>query len=146
MIGVTHGQGENAGRHPLMATAVPHRPFLPPSLAARDFPGRPPIALRIHQVILFLPAQHEAQRESKEQTEPETAGEALIKDVQDPSLERHLEQELALFIAFEGGASTTTGPPMHACQIGGSCCWSRPTRITASQCRPGTKMGPRGGV
>jgi len=116
-----HRKGENAGHDPLVATAVPHRAFLPSSLAARDFPGRPPVALRIHQLILFLPAQHEAQRERKEQAEPETAGKALIKDVQHPSspLERQLEQEFALLIAFERLAGTPTGPPAHARQFGG---------------------------
>ncbi len=118
---MTHGQGENAGPHPEMAAAVPHRPLLPASLAPRDFPGGSPIALGIHQLILFFPAQHKAQREGEEQAEPETAGEALIKDMQYPSspLNRQLEQEFALLIAFEGLAGTTTGPPAHSGQVGG---------------------------
>jgi hypothetical protein len=57
---------------------------LPPSLATRDFPGCPSVALRIQQLILFLPSQHKAQLESKEQAEPETACKALVKDMQDP--------------------------------------------------------------
>ena len=56
MIRVTHGQGKNAAPHPEMAAAVPHRPLRPSWLAPRDFPGGPPIALGIQQLILFFPA------------------------------------------------------------------------------------------
>ncbi len=138
MIRVRYGQGENAGCHPLVSTAVPHRALLPPPLATRDFPGRPPIALRIHQVIVFLPAHHEAQCERKEQAEPETEGLALITDMQHPSspLGCHLEQEFALLIAFEGlscGPGWSTSPWWKG--AGGSRGFSRPTRITASECQ-----------
>ena len=100
----------------LVTTAVPPRALLPSTLAAGDFPGGPPVALCIHQVLLFLPAQHQAERERKEETEPETAGEALIEDVQHPTppLGGQLDQELALFLAFERLARTPAGPPAHA--------------------------------
>jgi hypothetical protein len=93
----------------------------PSPLAARDFPGGSPVALGIHQLILFPPAQHKAQREGKEQTQPETAREAAIKDMQDLSskLRRELEKQFALLIAFERREGTTTGPPTHRSQGGG---------------------------
>src|ERR1700751_3447800 len=98
-----------------MAAAVPNRALLPAALAPRDFPGGPPLALRIQQVVLLFPALHEAQVERQQQAQPETAGKALVKDVQyfASPLARQLQQEFALFITFEGLAGTTTAPPAH---------------------------------
>lgn len=103
MIGVTHGQRQDAGPHPQRAAAGPHRALGPASLATGEFPGRWPLALRVQQMLRFFPAQHKAQREGEEQAQPETAGEALIKGMQYPSspLNRHLEQEFALLIASD---------------------------------------------
>src|SRR6266702_2247936 len=85
MIWMTHGQREYTGLHPQMVAAVPHRAFLPATLAPCDFPGGAPIALGIHQLILFFPAQHKAQGACQEQAKPETEGLALVKDMQHPS-------------------------------------------------------------
>src|SRR5712691_3675973 len=121
MIGMMDGQSQDAGPHPHMAASSPDRALLPAALAPGDFPGGASIALGIHQLILFLPAQHEAQLEGNEQPQPETAREATIKDMQNLSskLRRALEKQFAVLIAFVGGMRTTTGPPLHGGQCGG---------------------------
>ncbi|TMD45628.1 MAG: hypothetical protein E6I90_06990 [Chloroflexi bacterium] len=75
--------------------------------------------MRIQQLGVLAPAQHEAQVKGQQQAQPEGTGEALVEDMHDhaPPLQQG-EQQLALLIASEGGMHAATAPPAHRRQVG----------------------------
>ena len=76
-------QGQHAGTYPPGTTAVPDRAFFPPAFALGNAPGGTSVGGGIHQVLVALPAQHEAQLKAQEQAEPKCGGKALIEDMDD---------------------------------------------------------------
>jgi hypothetical protein len=114
MIGVMHRQRQDAGRHPLVAAAVPHGPRAI-FQAARRLPWA--------STSGYTFFQRSTKRSVKAKSRPRKTTESLaaIKDMQDLSskLRRELEKQFALLIAFERREGTTNGPPTHHSQVGG---------------------------
>src|SRR6266581_5427447 len=102
---MAHRQYQHTGLHPAGAPTIPDPPVTRAAFAAGNVPGFTLVALDIHQLIVLAPAQHEAQTQSHQQTQPEATSKALVKDMHHSSspLRREGEQQLGLFIALEGG-------------------------------------------
>ena len=105
MLGMPHWQRQDTGFDPLCPPTIPYGTLRPAAFAHGDAPGLALIALAINELLVSPPAQHEAQGKGHHHPQPEGGGKPLIKDMHHRSLPLHepFHQELAFFIAFEGG-------------------------------------------
>jgi hypothetical protein len=77
---MTDGQHQHRGLDPLGPSTIPHRALRPAAFAdAAIFQALRLLRFRIQQLLVAAPAQHEAQGEGQQQTQPQAPRKALVK-------------------------------------------------------------------
>jgi hypothetical protein len=118
-----------------MPPAVPEWPARPGSFPLRNAPRPLRLSLLIEQLVLLVPAHHQAHLEAHPHSKPPTACISLVKNMAEasPPLGWHLEHPSQLLLTTAGGKGPTRTPPTHGRQR------RRPLRPTQRQeeaCQP----------
>src|SRR5215472_4059349 len=144
---MTNWNGHHPSLKPVFAPAIPDLPLCPGAFATCDLPGLPLVPLSITQLVVFGPAHEEAQRSIQADPYPRASGKSPIKNVHQtaaPGLHALVQQGRFQLTAADGANTPRVVHQRMAAKVGGP--W-RPSKSTASQFMPGTKIGgPAGGL